>query len=147
MKDGILLVFIGAGLASAIFGLIFLGIKVRDFLREFVGAMKGVGKLAGVMQKLVDIGTSISMELQLLRSIMASNAGPNIGPEPSSAPAAGGSPGGRPLHPFPAPNMDIYRDVPDAKIEDTIIDETDDAQMAENEQLEAVRDKGFEVET
>lgn len=131
--------------AAAIGGVVYWTIKARNYLRLLIAALKSLNKLADTNQKLVTIGSQVAVELQLLRSVVAGNLiAPGGVEEPAEATGEVRSRGPRP--PFPDAMMELYRDVPDAKVEDTVVDETDDADMAARENLDNLRNRGLEVE-
>jgi len=132
----------GALAAAVAFGVYKAGRKAVDVSRELVEGLRGIGKIAESNQKLVESSLLVATELQMLRSLMTTPAVQD-GEEP---PAEGPRKPRPPVHAFPPPNMDLYAAVPDAKIEDTEIYETDDAKMKQYEDLEAIRQAGFEAD-
>ncbi len=135
----------GALAAAGAYGLFLAGKKAMETSRDLVSGLQGIGKIAEANQKLVETSSAVAIELQLLRStIMGANPAPAV-EEDQGTVAEPARP--KPTqYPFPAPNMDFYANAPDAAVEDTTIDETDDAQMKQNEDIEAVRQQGYEAD-
>jgi hypothetical protein len=146
MKDQLLLVLCGLALAVPIYGVIYWVGKAKKYLRQLIVSLNSLNRVADSNQKLVQIGSQVAMELQMLRSVVAGNAVVPGGGEQAGTEPTGEVRGRGPRPQYPPPIMDLYRDVPDAKIEDTVIEETDDADMAAQERLETLRDAGLEVE-
>lgn len=145
MKDQLLYTLVGLALAVPIYGVVYWVNQARKYLRQLIVALNSLNTVAATNLQLVKIGSQVAMELQMLRSVVAGNV-PAGGPEQTGGETTGEVRARGPRQPFPSPIMDLYKDVPEAKVEDTVVDETDDADMAEREALDMVRDRGLEVE-
>jgi len=152
VSDGIYYLSGGAVLGAVIVVMVQVTIRlVRSgsiAYKGLVDNLKFVKQSAEVNEQLVKIGNAIALELSVLRTLLASSqTGNGTNAAASGEEAARSVPAGG--YPFPPLNYEFFKSAepaPDAKESDTVLEETTDADMVAFENLDSVRQKGFEVE-
>lgn len=107
------------------------------------GALNAIVGLTEQNKKLAEIGMMVTTELQMLRSAISQQ-------DPTAETASYQAQQPRtPVGHIPFPNMppSMYAvPVPDAKEEDLVVSDTDDKEMADQENLENLRLQGYDAE-
>ena len=117
-------------------------VAVGDLSKGLVG----IGVMAENNKQLADNSLMVATELQLLRSVISGN-NPAAASSDMQDPSEGAASVPKPTPtPFPSRPPDAYRTIPDATIEDTTVDDTDDARMVAYEKLEEMRQAGIEAD-
>lgn len=136
-----------SGLAGALIlaGLYFTVVfarKIGKGATALTAAMKGIPQLVKSNQEVASALHRFSAELEFLRTAMIGGT-PQEGGEGGESPAAPQRP--RPV-PVQFPGWQPFvaaTDVPDAEEGDTVVMEQDDAALAELEQVEEIRNRGY----
>lgn len=115
---------------------------IKTAVQDLCSGFTAMGHLAEQNQKLVEVAMMVATELQMLRSAIGNQAPGN--PE---QPSEGTSHPPTPPAPFPQWNPNVFVPVThEAEIDDTVIDDTDDARMVKLERVEELRTMGVEVD-
>jgi hypothetical protein len=131
------------GMAAAMLLTVLVVFVLWKVVPQFVSIVSSLKTITPVLRGILE-------QLSFMQQVTQAAAPPNFGVDPG---AIGGTPapgGGEPSAPvaYPAPVFDRFQIVPDAKVEDT--DPAgltqDDADLVRMEQIEALRQRGIEVE-
>lgn len=139
--------FCGALVTVAAYGVYKAGRWSTVAVGDLSKGLVGIGVMAEQNEKLADNAALVAAELALLRSVITNSNQIAQTPESNLDANPGGDLGpadpAQNLKPFPPRPPGMYRTVvdpaPDAKVEDSTVDDTDDEQMVKYEKLEQLR--------
>lgn len=132
----------GAAALAVAYGVIIGGRKAIRAASDLTAALGSIPKLIKSIADNSEALNKFSGELEFLRTAMLGGS-PNFGPE-NLPPQPGPQTPRQPLPQFPG--APPFIPVPDAEESDTLVIDTTDAELVEQEQLEEIRGKGFEAE-